>query len=442
MKATYRAKQETDGTYTIRGVPVFCEVAEGVKGAPADIGRDWMERAVDAAAKLEKENGYLPPLNYGHHKAEGGEPVRKIGHFRLSGVKAMHFEDKEQCVLLADFVKIPKEEFERFRNGEYPYRSVEINDWNEPRINHLSVLAHQEPHFKLPMTTGDTIKLDESTVVSQMSAFEGKKLAILFCEAPEGIKMAKPAIEPEKASRLFLALFEAGKVDGEGNLLSATPPATTDDEPTEAEFADFARKAITLAGDEIETDASEADLAKFGRELLADMNDDGPDDDPTPAELDGKTAAKLAVIADKAERAEHAVVTFQAEQKAEKETAARLAKAEADLKGYNLGTKTRTALAESAKTGGAQFDAFVAAVKESAPREPVTLAAETVVADPVLNGLNVRPEDAEDAVRFASEYDVLEKRGLVRGISKKDHILSQFQSRGARASFAASAAGN
>jgi hypothetical protein len=441
VKVHYKATKEQDGTYTIHDVPIFCEVAEGVKNAPADIGRAWMEKAVEAAKALEKENGYLPPLNYGHHK-EGASDVRKVGFFRPKRAKVMQFEDKEQCVLTADFVKLSQDEYDRFMRGEYPYRSVEINDWTEPRINHLSLLSHQEPFFKLPMTTGDTIRLDEATTVAQKSELSAERgVRILFCEDTEALTMPKLKISPEDAGRKFIALFEAGKVDAEGNILQAAEEPEGD-EPTDAEFADFARKAIKLSGEEVDADATDEDLAAFGRELLEEVEAEESDDDPTPAELDGKHAAKLALVADKADEALERVGQFEADQKAEKDTAKRIEKAKADLAGYNLGKKTLAGLEEAAKTGGAQFDAYVAMVKENAPREPVTLAAETVTADPILKDLNVRPEDAEDAVRFAQEFEVLEKRGLVPGISKKDHILSQFQSRSARAGFVAMAAGN
>lgn len=155
----YEATQNEDGTYNILGVPVFGEVPAGAKGNKEAIGREWMAAALKAFRR-DSKGGYLPPLHLHHH---GFDDTRRAGHFRLTKLQRILYEGKGMWALFADLVQIPADIFAMIRDGEFPYRSVEIVDVDseeegERRISSLALLDDDEPFFRFKLLNGDTIR--------------------------------------------------------------------------------------------------------------------------------------------------------------------------------------------------------------------------------------------------------------------------------------------
>jgi hypothetical protein len=412
VKPLYVAIEEKDGTLSILDVPIFSEVRKGEKNAPEDIDAKWMSRAIDAGAQLERQQKYLPPLHIGHH---GQDPdVRAAGHFRLRRIAYMPIEGETRAVVTADLIKLSREVFDDIMAGKYPYRSVEIIDWNEPRINHLALLSHREPFFKFPLLNGDTVRLKDMKEV-QMSATDGKKVAILFHETEEATvpnptpKTAPPVKEKKGWLQKLRERIEAAFADAADSGADGDAGTVVDED----EDADV--EALLAEINELSDDEFEALLAELDEEEGAD--DDGPDQSPQPAELDPRGQGRLSAVEAKVAALE-----------AEKRTGALAAKAKADLAGYHLTAGTLKRIETFAAMGddGKALREFVASFKEHAPKEPQTLDAEAAAQDPALAKLNLSPDDARLAIQFSKDYDEGRARGYVSDrVSKESYIKVQ-----------------
>jgi len=132
--ANYTWDENTDGTFTIRGVSIFDLGTH--RGFRYD--ESWARRALRSFAKLKKERGYLPPLILGHTTDDGQEKpaVGFMDRLRLSGSR-----------LLADLTGLSRELFEQVRKGCWPYRSVEVFD-KDAQITALALLGGTRPYMK------------------------------------------------------------------------------------------------------------------------------------------------------------------------------------------------------------------------------------------------------------------------------------------------------
>ena len=130
----YAWEEGGDGTFSIRGVPIF-ELGTH-RGFNYD--EPWARRALRSFARLKKERGYLPPVILGHTSDEGEEKP------------AVGFVDRLRMVgshLLADLVGIGCELFDQIRAGRWPYRSVEVFD-KDAQITALALLGGTPPYMK------------------------------------------------------------------------------------------------------------------------------------------------------------------------------------------------------------------------------------------------------------------------------------------------------
>lgn len=154
----YDARREDDGFYSISGVPVFAEVPKGVKGAPFDIDKEWLQAAL-AKSKVREREGYLAPLHFEHH--EGGERSFKAGHYRLTGVRQVSIAGQKKWALIAQLTKIPEHVFGAIMANEWPYRSVEIVSYKDREIESIALLDDDTPFHKFELLNADTIKVSE-----------------------------------------------------------------------------------------------------------------------------------------------------------------------------------------------------------------------------------------------------------------------------------------
>jgi|GEM_PF-1501851 len=130
----YGWEQAADGTFAIRGVPVF-ELGEH-RGFRYD--EAWARKALKTFVRLKSEHGYLPPVILGHTTEEGDEKpaVGFLDRLRLVGSR-----------LVADIVGLSKKLFEQIRAGRWPYRSVEVFD-RAAQVTALALLGGTPPYMK------------------------------------------------------------------------------------------------------------------------------------------------------------------------------------------------------------------------------------------------------------------------------------------------------
>lgn len=184
----YKAKREADGSYSIFGVPVFAEVPKGEKGAPFDLDRAWLQAAVDVS-KVRHGEGYLAPLHFQHH--DGRSENYKSGHYVLSRVGRERIGGRLQWTAYANFLKLTEGDFASIMSGHVPYRSVEIDKYEEFEIESLALLSHHTPFHKFKLLNADSVELeggDDDTLTHELQvagpvafAQTGHGFAGLFC---------------------------------------------------------------------------------------------------------------------------------------------------------------------------------------------------------------------------------------------------------------------
>jgi len=429
----YRAEKHSDGTYTIHGVPVFSEVPAGAKANEKPIDRTWMQKAVDAAAKLEKDNNYLPPLHIGHHKREGAN-VQPAGHFRLRGVERMNLDGTEKDVLIADLVKVPESVFNDIKAGKYPYRSVEVIKWDEGRLNHLALLSHEEPFFKFPLLNGETLQIDPKELSAFNYARDGDGIAALFAEEIDTMKARNPKNEnPTVEDRLdkLEGMFEEilGRFDA---LEDGSDPQefSVEDLLDEVEQTLEDLEGAEFANDEEREDV-EAALAELD-ECLEDLEAElaaGDIEPPQPAEIDGSDSRsslkKLASV-------EGRVAAL--EQDRNVTTLVTDAVEHLEGKGYHLTDKVKEKVIQFAEMGEEPLAAFVESYKMTARKDPTGLDEDddaNFASDPVVAELKLDPEDAEIAFSLAKEWDA-NPHGIQNRVPKKDYIACNIEARRAQ----------
>ena len=160
----YTAEQAPNGTWTIKGLPIFSEVEPGKRGNQQHVGPEWMNAAIAKAKELRFNQQHMAPVHLGHHGALKNKETPRVGFLKPMDVNRLMIEGKPQWCLFADVVGISQENFDQLKNLSHPYRSVEIGDWNKPEIASLALLSDESPYFKFPMLT-----------IGQMKAHAGKK---------------------------------------------------------------------------------------------------------------------------------------------------------------------------------------------------------------------------------------------------------------------------
>jgi hypothetical protein len=133
----YSWAKQPNGNYTIFNVPVF--------GTYTDPERGKLTRADMPVVVQNFENGKLKgfyPRNHdGHHD---NTTLNKPG---------MGFIDHLQArgdTFYADLVEIPPAMFQRYKAGDFPYRSAEYND-KKQTISSVAMLESQRPYFEFPV---------------------------------------------------------------------------------------------------------------------------------------------------------------------------------------------------------------------------------------------------------------------------------------------------
>jgi hypothetical protein len=146
-RGKFAAAQNADGTWTVKDLPIFGEVAKGEHGSPVNIDPKWLNTLVANHERLFKQNGYQPVLHFGHNDPILGlykPPV--IGKVRVKRAEPSDYNGAKKFTVFAD-VTFSAAEYKNFRDGKYPVFSAEIESWTNPLFGSVAALS-KSPHFK------------------------------------------------------------------------------------------------------------------------------------------------------------------------------------------------------------------------------------------------------------------------------------------------------
>lgn len=392
----YRATDTRDGFVTLHDVPIMGHVAKGTKGAPEDIGHDWLDGARKFGDDSFIKNKICYPIHVGHHDEMGARP-EFAGFFRPTRTGTIEIDGQKEEALFSD-LKVKKSIYSRIESGELPYVSPEIRNWSKRRISSVALLASEPPHFQFPIVTPGQVTEDSSASFS--------------ADLPEDMK---------------IATFEDGK---ERVMFGRVTFDPVEDEKNEKEIETKKLEGKPMA-DEKKQD-----------EQLGKPN-------PSPVELPhgAKPVSQIQQVVAKMEDDPKAMARFAAMEDRnaalekrlnERDSADRAkaleAKAIEALKGWQIGDKARQQIAKFAAEGEDRLNAFVETLKEvSAKDSPRTFAAAEAamsvpVNDPALAKFaQAGPEKLESAARFASEYRTLKAHGAGKGMTITEEAYVRFQ---------------
>jgi len=166
----HTARQNRDGTWNVEDVAIFAEHQVELAERNADgeiekkqvkIGKDWMVKAAQRAFRRFEEDEFLPPLHIHHH--DMGKDTERAGFFKVKSVRQEKLEGKDVWTIIADLVNVPAEVYRLIRQGQLPYRSVEILDITKPEISSLALLDDEVPFFRFKLLTiGQELPADGS----------------------------------------------------------------------------------------------------------------------------------------------------------------------------------------------------------------------------------------------------------------------------------------
>ncbi len=138
-----------DGTFTLRDVPIFGEVAADSNGNKIAATPEWLRSAFDRA-QLSQSEGFAGPVHEGHHAkwdvlGQAKDERPRLGGLVLTDLRPHKVEGKVEQTIFADIVDIPADKFARIQKGELPYVSVEYIEEHRPAIDSLAVTGSSCP---------------------------------------------------------------------------------------------------------------------------------------------------------------------------------------------------------------------------------------------------------------------------------------------------------
>lgn len=380
----YPADQNADGTWNIRGLPIFGENTRKFGKREMVVDREWLEEAVRFASESAR-SGYLAPLHVRHHADSPHAPnqAEHVGFVRPTHVAPMTYEGKQIAALYADYLSVPEDAFERFRRKQMPYVSVEA-PIDEKRICSAAILTDEEPFFRMPMQTiGATEPYVIASVLIDREPVTAGAPTLAAFRAPKGVSfLSNFSTGGVPMSHVTQEQLDALKSDMDAKFTSLT--ATI-----ENGFAKFA-----AAGPAKPDDAQGADDG---------TSDEGDDDDantgvesgPVSASQinDAKFAAETIKMQARLDTLEDTVAKAQAK---DAETARyNAAKAELETDGYHISTSRSDSLKTYAAQGDKALAAYVAAMREFPPDPPETI-------DGLTRGASRRGTDSDAVATFGA----------------------------------------
>lgn len=146
----FKAERQSDGTYSIRGVPIFAthQSAKGDDQHLDKVDARWMYACIKDQEQL-KRDGYLPKVCIGHTSDSENAPEQpvfcRMDNYRFSEADGW---------LYADYVDIQEADLPLLKR--FPGRSAEPSI-KQPAIRTVALLGATPPYFKFP----DLVKFKE-----------------------------------------------------------------------------------------------------------------------------------------------------------------------------------------------------------------------------------------------------------------------------------------
>lgn len=204
----YEADQNEDGTWNIRGVPIFA--AHERYGN--EFNEAWIAQALATATAQYQQGSYLPPLHVSHNTPSTATIVERAGFFLPTHVESRTFGGRSEpvAVVVADLLAVPPQVYDRIRAGELPYCSVEVPrdnfDVEKAEIKSVALLDRCAPFFPFPnITVGrekakPTSDLVASAPVVACYSASGGSVALFQFGDPMKPKAKTPAKAPKTAA--------------------------------------------------------------------------------------------------------------------------------------------------------------------------------------------------------------------------------------------------
>lgn len=379
-------------------------VPRGMKGAPFDIGEEWMNRAVAQFTQGQEEE-YLPPVHVNHHFS--GKPTELAGRLRLTDVRPTRYRGQIVPVLFADLLRIPEKVFRRIENGEIVYSSPEVSNWQEATLRSLALMDDEAPHFKLPLIT---VGRKDAATAAMSDTRETAPLVFCFREfgdhaMPDTMAPAAPPIAPAGAGAPGAAPAEEQAPKWWGAAMADMKKMFAD--ALAAKYADKKDddnmgKPPAVEPDDLKEEEKEKEAAGMSAEIAARF-----------AAQEGELAALRAA---------------EKERKKGDARKTRIEKAKADLREYHLDAATQASLAKFADLGDEPLAMFVAEFKRNVPIDPPETLAQfsgrSVEAPEIAKFSDRGPEALAQARRLFPQFDLLRKKGVMR-VSFEEYVNSQ-----------------
>lgn len=144
----YPSERNADGSYTVRGVPIFAETEKRLGTKVVAFEKAWLEEAV-ANANRRAKNGYLAPLKIRHI---GSIPAPTFaGKVWPNAVRRSVVDGEAVWTVFADYVEVPPGIFGLMVRGELPYVSIEAFNYEERLIDAVALLDADTPHIPFPL---------------------------------------------------------------------------------------------------------------------------------------------------------------------------------------------------------------------------------------------------------------------------------------------------
>lgn len=202
--AGYEALEHPDGTYTIKGLPIFGEVAADSNGNKIAVTPEWLRAALDRSLSLQAD-GFAGPVHVGHHGkwdalGQAKDERERVGALALRDLRPLKVEGKVEQTLFADITEIPAEKFERIRKGELPHVSVEYIEEHRPAIDSLAVTGSACPFKRYPNMKIAKVTKAPKAATYTVVAPAPPPAAAKFFEVGDEKKSEAPAKDEEKKS--------------------------------------------------------------------------------------------------------------------------------------------------------------------------------------------------------------------------------------------------
>lgn len=342
----YDAKQNADGTWDIFGVPIFSVIEKGTKGAPRDITEADLQTAISEHRAGHESGAFLARLNLYHNDRH--HPTKGVGFFLPTEVRPLQTKRGAVPTLFANLINVKDYAFRQITENDWPYRSVEIREWEPLTFGALGLLDSEPPFFEYPLLTiGEKREFAEAFDLGETNEAEPLALAhFSFHGQPEGHFM-----EPEKV----------------------TEPDKDEAQMMEGEALDVGAICKAIKSGDIpvkDLDAiMEAITGRMGETAEAEME---TSDEPVPAMSAGETSGQMTAAEGDLKGRVFALERQARERDAREKRESMFAAAVVGLEndGYPIDDETRDELRAMSEHGEAAFNAFVGSYRRVTPKDP------------------------------------------------------------------------